>query len=72
MKDSVIVLPEASPYYWSIGLDTIDTNIIEPDTNIIEPDLYIYRQLASLHEVSFTPYLSTGSVLKPFCALSGQ
>lgn len=65
MKDSVIVLPEASPYYWSIGLDTIDTNIIEPD-------LYIYRQLASLHEVSFTPYLSTGSVLKPFSALSGQ
>lgn len=34
MKDSVIVLPEASPYYWSIGLDTIDTNIIEPDLYI--------------------------------------
>lgn len=34
MKDSVIVLPEASPYYWSIGLGTIDTNIIEPDLYI--------------------------------------
>jgi len=34
MKDSVIVLQEASPSYWSVGLDTIDTNIIEPDLHI--------------------------------------
>ena len=34
MKDSIIVLQDDSPLYWSVGLDTINTTMMDPDYHI--------------------------------------